>query len=66
LVRVDKGGGQKELTYDNVILATGLQSKEGISDKLRKSIETYVVGDNAEAKKIINAVHDGFRVAMKL
>ena len=66
VVGVDKGGNQRELPYDNVILATGLRSKEDISDRLKKSIQTYVVGDNLEAGKIIDAVHDGFNVAMKI
>ena len=66
VIGVDKGGNQRELPYDNVILATGLRSKEDISDELRKGMETYVIGDNLEARKIIDAVHDGFNVAMKI
>ena len=66
VIGVGKEGQQRELPYDNVILATGLQSREDISNRLKKSMEIYVVGDNLEARKIIDAIHDGFNVAMRI
>jgi len=66
VIGVGKEGQQRELPYDNVILATGLQSREDISNSLKKNMETYVVGDNLEARKIIDAIRDGFNVAMRI
>lgn len=66
VVCVDREGQRRELPCDNVILATGLQSSKDVSDRLGKTIESYVVGDNLEARNIMNAVHDGFNVAMRI
>jgi pyruvate/2-oxoglutarate dehydrogenase complex dihydrolipoamide dehydrogenase (E3) component len=66
VVCMDKDGQQRELPFDNVILATGLQPREDLSGRLRKKIDTYVIGDNLEARKIIHAIHDGFNVAMRI
>ena len=66
VICVDKDGKPGELPFDNVVLATGLESREDISDRLSKRIETHVIGDCLEPRKIINAVHDGFNAAMSI
>jgi pyruvate/2-oxoglutarate dehydrogenase complex dihydrolipoamide dehydrogenase (E3) component len=63
---VDMEGNQKELAFDNLILASGLKSRDGIYDKIEKEIETHVIGDGLNVSNIFNAVHDGFNIAMDI
>ena len=66
VVCVDKEGQEKELGFDSLVLATGLMSRNNISDKIETEIETHVIGDGLKAGKIIDAVHDGFNIAVNI
>jgi len=66
VVCINKDGQRKEIPCDSVVMATGLQPRLDNLDKLCSKIETYVIGDRLEARKIINAIHEGFNVAMRI
>lgn len=66
VVCVDKEGDEKELVFDSLVLATGLSSRNNISQKIEGLIKTHVIGDGLKAGKIIDAVHDGFNIAINI
>lgn len=66
VVCVDKDGQEKELDFDSLVLATGLASRNNMSQKIETEIETHVIGDGLKAGKIIDAVHDGFNIAVNI
>ena len=66
VVCVDKEGKEKELGFDSLVLAAGLASRNNMSQKIETEIETHVIGDGLQAGKIIDAVHDGFNIAVNI
>jgi 2-enoate reductase len=66
VVCVNKEGQEKSLPFDHVVMATGLKSHQEMSEQLSKRVKTYVIGDRLEPRKIIDAIQEGFNVAMSL
>ena len=60
--------GQTEvLPADTVVLATGVKENRELEDALKSlQFEFYKIGDCQSPQKAIDAIHDGFRVAMKI
>ena len=62
---VDKLGNRTFIEADSVVYARGRQSF--IDDKLRECVnEVYVVGDASQPRKIIDAIHEGFMIAVDI
>ena len=60
----DKDGKQSTLKADTVVLAVGLKAKEDLSVALNDKVpEVYTIGDCVEARKVINAIWEGFRIS---
>jgi 2,4-dienoyl-CoA reductase-like NADH-dependent reductase (Old Yellow Enzyme family)/thioredoxin reductase len=61
----DRFGREEEMTCDNVVLAIGLRPDRKLIDDLANEggIEVYEVGDCIKPRKILDAIHEGFRVA---
>jgi len=66
-VEVEFGGKKEILAADTIVLAAGTQSNDGLEATLRAMpVEFYKIGDCAKPRKAIDAIHEGFRVALKL
>ena len=49
---------------DTVVYALGLQPCKGLAEALKDKVpEVYAIGDCVEARKVLNAVWEGYRVA---
>jgi pyruvate/2-oxoglutarate dehydrogenase complex dihydrolipoamide dehydrogenase (E3) component len=61
----DRFGREEEMTCDNVVLAIGIRPDRKLVDDLEKdgSIDVFEVGDCVKPRKILDAIHEGFRVA---
>jgi 2,4-dienoyl-CoA reductase-like NADH-dependent reductase (Old Yellow Enzyme family)/thioredoxin reductase len=61
----DRFGREEEMGCDNVVLAIGLRPDRKLIDDLEKegSIDVHEVGDCVKPRKILDAIHEGFRVA---
>jgi 2,4-dienoyl-CoA reductase-like NADH-dependent reductase (Old Yellow Enzyme family)/thioredoxin reductase len=64
----DKEGEKTEIKGDNVVLAAGLSANRGLFDDLSSvpTLEVFAVGDCAEPRKILDAIHEGYQVAFGL
>jgi NADPH-dependent 2,4-dienoyl-CoA reductase/sulfur reductase-like enzyme len=59
--------GTETVKADNVILALGFVSEQGLYKELiAKGKEAYLVGDAVAPGKIMDAIHGGYRVGLKL
>ncbi len=59
--------GGEILLADTVILATGVQPNNSLEEGLKKlKIEFFSVGDCKTPRKAIDAIHEGYRVALNL
>jgi 2,4-dienoyl-CoA reductase-like NADH-dependent reductase (Old Yellow Enzyme family)/thioredoxin reductase len=66
-VVVDYEGKQELVKADTVVLALGTQPNNELFEQLKGIVdELYTVGDCAEARKLANAVEEGFKTALKL
>jgi NADPH-dependent 2,4-dienoyl-CoA reductase/sulfur reductase-like enzyme len=66
-VEVEFGGRRETLSADTVVLATGIQPNHDIEAALRGLPgEFHKVGDCAKPRKAIDAIHEGFQVALKI
>lgn len=65
IIGIDKEGKGHTVKADNVVLALGLKPREEVVRALKGLVpETYAVGDCVEPRKIMDAIHEGFRVAL--
>ena len=66
-VEVEFGGRKEILAADTIVLAAGTQPNDELEAPLRRmSVEFYKIGDCANPRKAIDAIHEGFQVALKL
>lgn len=60
----DKDGKRSTLKADTVVLAIGLKPDGGLFGALKDKVpEVYASGDCVEARKVINAIWEGFGIA---
>jgi len=60
-----EGGTEEFIPADNVVLATGFEPKDSLKDIFSKKlsdIEVYSVGDCVEARKLYEAIQEGYQV----
>jgi 2-enoate reductase len=63
-ILVNSGGTRRELKADSVVLAVGFKPESALRDKLEGKVpELFAVGDCVKARKIINAVWEGFHTS---
>ena len=61
----DRFGREEKIPCDTVVLAIGLRPERGLIDSLagEEDIEVFEVGDCVAPRRILDAIHEGFRVA---
>jgi 2,4-dienoyl-CoA reductase-like NADH-dependent reductase (Old Yellow Enzyme family)/thioredoxin reductase len=61
----DRFGQEEEMACDSVVLAIGLRPDRKLIDEIAKDggIELFEVGDCVKPRKILDAIHEGFRTA---
>jgi thioredoxin reductase len=58
-----KEGTQETIAADNILFALPLTANPALYTSLKdKGVEVYAIGDGAEPRRIIHAIHDGSRV----
>jgi len=70
-VMADRGGKPLEFKADTVVIAVGSSPNAGLEDELRTAglideVEFYKVGDCKEARKAMEAIHEGFAAGLAL
>jgi prephenate dehydrogenase len=67
-VCIDKNWQRYEFKADTVVLATGLEAKKELVEKLKPlAPEVYIIGDClGEERRIYNAFEDAWRTALKI
>jgi len=61
----DRFGREEKIPCDSVVLAIGLRPERGLIDRLagEEDLEVFEVGDCVAPRRILDAIHEGFRVA---
>ncbi len=66
-VEVESNGWREILPADTVVLATGVRPNRDLEEAMKRlSIAFNKVGDCVEPRKAIDAIHEGFKVALNL
>ena len=59
-----KGGKNRRLPAETVMLAVGLKSNESLSPALKGRVpELFTVGDGVQSRRVINAIWEVFSAA---
>ena len=67
IVVVDPLGREKEIKTRAVVVAVGMRPETTLCEDLKKAgIATRMAGDCVEARKIMDAIHEGFFAALWL
>ena len=67
VVVTNKAGKKLQIAADTVVLALGVAPVSKIADELKSAApEFYVIGDCANPRNIMAAVHDGFNTAVEI
>jgi 2,4-dienoyl-CoA reductase (NADPH2) len=62
-----KNGERLTLPADSVVLAVGSKSNKSLAEAIREKIsEIYEIGDCVEPRKALQAIHEGWDVALKI
>lgn len=63
-----EGKDEELLPADSVILSAGMRPRTSIVEELQKAVvpETYTIGDCAAARKMGDAIREGYYTAMNL
>jgi 2,4-dienoyl-CoA reductase (NADPH2) len=64
-VRVASPKGEKVCAVDDIVVATR-EAHEDLGILAGAASETFVVGDAKRPRRLHNAIHDGYRLGMKL
>jgi 2,4-dienoyl-CoA reductase (NADPH2) len=66
-VIVSRAGVDTKIAVDTFVHSVGFRSNRKLADALKNKVpELYVVGDAALPSNALNAIHDGFEVALKI
>ncbi len=66
-VKVKREGGEEFFEGDTVVLAVGLEANKELAQQLEGKVASlYPVGDCAEARRIAQAIEEGFRIAREI
>jgi 2,4-dienoyl-CoA reductase-like NADH-dependent reductase (Old Yellow Enzyme family)/thioredoxin reductase len=66
-VEVESNGWREILPADTVVLATGIRPNRDLEEAMKRlSLAFNKVGDCVEPRKAIDAIHEGFKVALNL
>ncbi len=66
-VIVAKNGEEEFFEADSVVIAVGSKPNNQLAQQLEGKIpELYTVGDCVEPRKALEAIHEGFDVAIKI
>jgi len=66
-VHITKNGGSKLLPADTIILAVGSKPNKELLETLKDTkIEIHTIGDCATARRIVDAVAEGFDIGCSL
>lgn len=58
---IEHDGKKDEIACNNVVVAVGFTSDQSLADTLADKVaKVFVIGDNANPGKILEAVHDGY------
>jgi len=64
---INKEGKEVFMEADNIVLATGATPDKDLAQSLRGKVpELYEAGDCVEARRILEAVHEGARAALEI
>ncbi len=64
---VEREGKRESIKADNVILAVGMVANQELYNRLKdKGLSLHRIGDCIEARRILEAVHEGWEVACKI
>ena len=64
---INKEGKEVFLEVDNIVLATGATPDKALAQSLRGKVpKLYEAGDCVEARRILEAVHEGARAALEI
>ena len=67
LVIVDREGRRRLLEADTVVIAAGMLADRSLAQDLERIVtEIHEVGDCAEARQLLEAVHEGSRAALEI
>lgn len=65
-VAYQKDGAVQSLPADTVVLAVGARSDKRLMEELEHKVEAYSVGDAVQARKALDAISEGAKVALRV
>jgi 2,4-dienoyl-CoA reductase (NADPH2) len=66
-VEIEFGGRKETLPADTIVLAAGTRANDELEPALRgMSVEFHKIGDCAIPRKAIDAIHEGFKIGIRI
>jgi 2,4-dienoyl-CoA reductase-like NADH-dependent reductase (Old Yellow Enzyme family)/NADH dehydrogenase FAD-containing subunit len=65
-VEIGDKGEKKEIEADTVVFAMGMERNRELAEELKGKVDLMEIGDCVESRKILEAVHDGWRVGCEV
>jgi len=66
-VIIEREGTTRAIKADTIVLAVGLEPDKELADRLREKVpRLHAIGDCVEVNKILEAIHEGWRIGCEL
>lgn len=66
-VVIERKGKKEMFEVNTIVLAVGMEANKKLSGALKSKIpKIHVIGDSNEARKILEAIHDGWEIGCKI
>ncbi|MDP2659720.1 MAG: FAD-dependent oxidoreductase [Dehalococcoidia bacterium] len=62
----EKDGARQTVDADTVVLAVGARAEKRLAEDLENKVEVYSVGDCVRARKALDAIYEGAKVALRI
>jgi pyruvate/2-oxoglutarate dehydrogenase complex dihydrolipoamide dehydrogenase (E3) component len=66
-VEIEREGNSEIVEADTVVIAAGMEAHNELLNMLREKLPTvHMIGDCSQARRMLEAIHDGYAIGNKL
>jgi pyruvate/2-oxoglutarate dehydrogenase complex dihydrolipoamide dehydrogenase (E3) component len=66
-VEIEREGNSEVVKADTIVVATGMEAINDLYNTLKeKQSNIHTIGDSLQARRMVNAIHEGYEIGVKL
>ncbi|MFX1326210.1 MAG: FAD-dependent oxidoreductase [Promethearchaeota archaeon] len=66
-VEIEREGNSEIVRADTIVIAVGMESNDNLSLNLKEKLpNVHIIGDSLQARRMLEAIHEGYAIGQKL